>query len=131
MGEKALVESQVDDAVKLIQKLDANALSPTVVVWYYYDEADEWRLLVGGPPFEKFLPRQEAAAYGILIEAIGSLNLSSLKISDLKLVSTASPLAKTLLFVFRTAPTGIEKAYMTNNTVNGIFIKSMVILRSA
>ena len=47
MGENALVESQITDAVALIQRLDSQGDAPTLAAWYYYDDAAEWRLLIG------------------------------------------------------------------------------------
>jgi len=131
MGEKALVESQIADAIKLIQRLDADGRPPGLVAWYYYDDADEWRLLIAGSTFDASLPKHEAAAYRYLVETVASLSLSSLTISDLKLVGTNSPLPQALRLFIRTKSDGIVQAHCTNNTLNGIFIKEMVILRSA
>ena len=130
MGEKALVENQIADAIKLIQKLDADGRAPTLAAWYYYDDADEWRLLIAGSTFDALLPKQEAVAYKYLVETMASLSLSSLTISDLKLVGTKSSLPQALRFLIRTGPDGIVRAHFTNTTLNGIFIKEMIILRS-
>lgn len=131
MGETVLVEAKVSDAIQLIQKLDAGGDPPTVVVWYFYDDADEWRLLIAGPTFDALLPKQEPVAYKKLVEALASLSLPSLGISDLKVVETKSPLAQSLSRLVRTGPTGIVRAHFTNTSVNRIFIKEMVLLRSA
>ena len=130
MGDKALVESQIADAIKLIQKLDADGRAPGLVAWYYYDDADEWRLLIAGSTFDASLPRHEAVAYKYLVETMASLSLSSLTISDLKLIGTNSPLPQALRFLIRTKSDGIVQASFTNTTLNGIFIKEMIILRS-
>jgi hypothetical protein len=131
VGESALVESKVADAISLVQKLDATGSSPTLAAWYYYDDADEWRLLIGGPSFEKLLPKQESVAYQKLVAAMAALSLPSLTLSDVKLVSTESPLPQALRFLLRTPPNGIARAHFTDTTINRIFIKEMVILRSA
>lgn len=131
MGEKTLVESQIDDAVQLIHKLDADGNSPSLSAWYYYDDADEWRLIVAGPTFDALLPKQEPIAYRKLTEAITKLNLTSLSISDLKLLRTNSPLLQAIHLLIGTDPKGIVRAHFTNNTINGIFMKEMLILRSA
>jgi hypothetical protein len=131
MGETVLVEAKVTDAIQLIQKLDADGDAPSMVVWYFYDDADEWRLLIAGPTFDALLPRNEPVAYKKLVEALVSLSLSSLGISDLKVVETKSPLAQSLRYLIRTDPTGITRAHFTNTTLNRIFIKEMIILRSA
>jgi len=131
MGEKALVESQIADATRLIQKLDADGNSPSLVAWYFYDDAGEWRLLIAGPAFDALLPKQEPVAYRKLVEAMASLSLSSLSVSDLKLVGTNSPLPQALRILIRTGLTGIARAHFINTTLNGIFMKEMIILRSA
>jgi hypothetical protein len=131
MGETALVEGKVADAIQLIQKLDASGNGPSMAIWYFYDDADEWRLLIAGPTFDALLPKQEAVAYRKLVEAISGLSLSSLSVSDLKLMETKAPLAQSLRRLVGTGPTGIARAHFTNTTLNGIFIKEMIIMRSA
>jgi hypothetical protein len=131
MGEKPLVKNQLDDSVRLIQKLDLDGNSPTNVVWYLYEDIEEWRLLIAGPVFDALLPKQEAVAYGKLIDAITSIAPTSISISDLKLVPTDLPLIQALHFLVRTDPKGIVGAYFSNTTINGIFIKNMVVFRSS
>jgi hypothetical protein len=131
MGEKALVETQIDDSIRLIQQLDTDGNSPSLALWYFYDDIDEWRLLIAGPTYDVLLPRQEHVAYGRLVEAMAIISPSYLSISDLKLLVTTSPLAMALHSLVGTNPTGISRAYFSNTTLNGIFIKDMVILRCA
>ena len=131
MGETALVEAKVADAVKLIQELDASGERPTMAIWYFYDDADDWRLLLAGPSFDALLPKQEAVAYRKLVEAVTSLSLSSLSVSDLKIVESKAPLAQSLRRLVGTGPNGIIRAQFTNTMLNGIFIKEMIIMRSA
>jgi hypothetical protein len=131
MGENAMVESKINDTVRLIQQLDEDGISPSLVVWYFYADVDDWRLLIAGLVFDELLPKQEPIAYRKIIEVMAKLSLASLSVSDLKLVSTHSPLPQAILFLIRTGPTGITQAHFIDTTLNGIFIKEMIILRSA
>jgi hypothetical protein len=131
MGEKALVETQVTDAVELIRKLDDVGAPPNLAVWYFYDDAGDWRLIIAGPEFDALLPNKEAVAYRKVVDAMASLSLSSLTVSDVKLVHSQSPLSRALRSLIRTPPNGIVRAHFADTTLNGIFIKEMVILRSA
>lgn len=131
MGEKALVESQIADAIALIQKLDSEEAAPTFAIWYFYDDAAEWRLILAGPTFDALLPKQEPIAYRKVVEAMVAASLSSLAVSDIKLIRTDASLPKALRFLVRTGPNNIVRAHFTDTTLNGIFIKEMVILRSA
>ena len=130
MGEKTLVESQIADSVALIQKLDSRGDTATMAVWYFYDDADEWRFLIAGPSFDALLPKQEPVAYRKIAEAMTASNLSSLTISEIKVVESQSALPKAIRLIVRTDPKGIVRAHFTDTTLNGIFIKEMIILRS-
>jgi hypothetical protein len=131
MGEKVLVESKIPDTIRLIEKLDEDGNSPSLAVWYFYDDVDEWRLLIAGSVFDALLPKQEVIAYKKIIEVIASLSLSSLSVSDLKLVGTNSPLPQALRLIIRTDTTGITQAHFANTTLNGIFMKEFFVLRSS
>jgi hypothetical protein len=131
MGETSLVEGKIDDAIQLINKLDASGDRPTKVVWYFYDDADNWRLLIAGPTFDALLPKNEAIAYRKLVEVINNLSLGALSVSDLKLLKTDTPLLRSVGMIIGTGPESIVRAHFTDTTINGIFIQEMYVLRSA
>ena len=131
MGEKALVEGLFEDSVELVRKLDASSAAPSLAAWYFYEDADQWRLLIAGPVFDQLLPKKEPIAYQKISEAIFAAGLQSLSISMVKLIQSADPLSKALGFLVRTPQDGIIKANFSNTVLNGIFIREMIILRSA
>lgn len=131
MGEEAMVESQVTDAIALIKKLDSDGAAPTFAVWYFYDDDTAWRLIIAGPAFDALLPKQEAIAYRKIVEVMAASSLSSLTISDLKLVRTDNPLPLALRSLVGTAPDGVVRAHFTDTSLMGFFIKEMIVLRSA
>ncbi len=131
MGEKTLVESQIEDSIELIKHLDSSGYQPRLGVWYYYDDVDEWRLILVGEAFDKHLPKQEPLAYKAIAEAISEKDLSSLTISEVKLMKSDEPLTHIMKVLIGTGPTGIARAHFTNTTINGVFIKEMIVLRSA
>ena len=131
MGEKALVDDLINDASSLVKKLDELAIKPTFVAWYYYVDADEWRLLIAAPCLDPLLPKQEAVAYRKIIDALSSITPSALSVSDLKIVPTSYQLLQSLKFIFGTGPQGLARAHFRDCMMNGIFVKEIVILRSA
>lgn len=131
MGEKTLVENQIIDSIELLKQLDSLHYQPSLAVWYYYDDADEWRLIIVGKKFDQYLPKQEFLAYKIIAEAINEKDLSSINISEIKIMKSNEPLYKIMKSVVRTGPTGIIRAYFNDTTINGIFIKEMIVLRSS
>lgn len=131
MGEKTLVESQIADAKELINQLDSSGYQPSFAVWYYYGDADEWRFLLAAEKLDQYLPKQEPLAYRIVAEALNKKNLSSINLSEIKIIKSDEPLIQTVKFLFRTEPTVTARAHFTDTTINGIFVKEMIILRSA
>lgn len=131
MVETALVDSQIADSVELLHRLDAGGNSPTLAVWYYYEDVDRWRLILAGPAFDALVPAKEAFAYKGLAEEIQDASLKSLSVSDVKLLPSTFPLAAALRSLIRTPPDAITRARFVNTTLNRMFIKDMMILRSA
>lgn len=131
MGEKALVESQLADTKNLLEALDAAGRGPTLAVWYFYEDVDAWRLIIAGPSYDALLPKREPIAYQELAETLLTVGPASVSISDFKLLQTSSPLVQALRFLMRTTPNAVMRGHFTNTTLNGIFMKEMIIVRSA
>lgn len=131
MGEKPLVEGLTVDSFEFIKGLDKLNSHPSLAAWYFYEDANDWRLIIAGPYFDQYLPKQEALAYQRVSEAISQNNLQSLSISLVKVIRTDDALSKALGFLVGTPPDGLVQASFTDTTLNGIFIKEMIILRSA
>jgi hypothetical protein len=130
MGASTLVDISVADAIELTKKLDALNKPPRLVAWFYYEDADEWRLLLAGTEFEPPISKQEVA-YRSVLEAMSGLPLTTLTASDIKLIPIATPVVGAFRTLVRTGPTDTGRVHLTNTTLNGIFIKEAVIIRSA
>jgi hypothetical protein len=131
MGEEALVDGLVDDAISLVQKLDAQGDKPQAAAWHYFPDAGEWRLLIAGDSLDALLPKQEHLAYQRVGKALTQASVASLSIGAIKLVLTTHPLLAATRALVTTGPDALGKMHIKDCTVNGIFIKEMVALRSA
>lgn len=129
MAEKTLVDSQLADSQALLRSLDETALRPAVAAWYYYEDIDDWRFILCSKELDSFLPGKEALAYKAVGEHLAKLN-SGLSVSDIKFLATKAPLISALGFIVGTDPNGITNVHLSNTTLNGIFLKEAVILRS-
>jgi len=109
MGEKTLVEGLISDSIELVKTLDKLKNNPSFVVWYFYEDAEEWRLLMAGPTFDKYLPKQEALAYQKISEAISSSDLQSVSISLVKVIRSDDELPKSLSFLVGTPNFQIQR----------------------
>ena len=131
MGEEALVESQVADTIELVKTLDSRGDRPSSVVWYYFPDDDEWRLILAGPTFDTLLPKEESVAYQKIGEALSRAQVTSVTIGEIKLVRTDYPLLNAVRFLIGTPPDALVRAHFKDNSVNGLFIKEMLVLRSS
>lgn len=131
MAEETLVESLIEDSINLVKQLDAQGDTPTKVLWYFYADAEEWKLLVAGPAFDRFLPKDEAPVYQKIAQALAKTQLDSLTIADVKVVRTDDDLLSATKYVLKTAPTSVVRARFRDNTFNGVFVRDMLVLRAA
>jgi hypothetical protein len=131
MDQEALVEGKVADSIELVTHLDSNQLKPTFAAWYYYDDANEWRFILAIPSLDAIVEKQEAIAYRKVVEAINALSLTALAVSDLKLLKTTAKLPSSLRMLIGTGPDGISRIHCKDNMLNGLFVKEVLILRSA
>lgn len=131
MGEETLVESQISDSISLIKSLERAGDKPSTAIWYYFPDAGEWRLLLAGQSFDALLPKDESRAYQKIAEALNKAHLSSLTMSEVKLVRTDYPLLKATQHLIKTPADAITRAHFKDTSVNGTFIKEMLILRSS
>lgn len=131
MVEETLVEGQISDSIALTKSLDDRHDNPASVVWHYFPDADEWRLLIAGPSFDQLLPKDEPRAYQKISEALSDSHPTSLNIGEVKLVKTDHPLIEATRIMVKTPGDGVVRAHFKDNMVNGIFIKEMLVLRSS
>lgn len=130
MAQKPLVNGSFEASVQLLRDLDKSEFKPEMAAWFYYDDVEDWRLLLSGKKINDFLPGKEALAYKVVAESLGRTK-AGLAISDVKFIKSDAPLILALSCLIGTGPDDISKISMSNNTINGIFIKDMVVLRSA
>jgi hypothetical protein len=131
VGEEALVESQIEESIALVNALDRQGDSPTRAAWYFFPDANEWRLLIAGPTFDALLPEKEAQVYRNIAKAMESAQLAAVSIADVKVVRTDFPLLEATKFLIRTPSSGTVRAHFKDNTINGMFLKEMLVLRAA
>lgn len=131
MAADTLVESLVSDSIALVKQLDKQGDVPTNVLWYFYSDAEEWRLLIAGATFDTLLPRDESQGYLKIATAIRNAHLDTLTIADVKLIKTDDPVLQATKFVLKTARSAVVQAHFHDNTFNGIFVKEMLVMRAA
>lgn len=131
MDQNTLVESKIEAAIELVRRLDAANLKPKFAAWYLYEDANEWRLLIASVALDPLLPKQEPLAYRKVVDVLSNSGITSIGVSDLKLLATTDKLPASLRMLISTGPDTIARADCQDNMLNGIFIKHVIVLRSA
>ena len=128
MAKQSLVESLISDSVKLVDELDKQGHYPSNALRYFFSVAEEWRLLIAGHSFNQFLPKDEGQV--VITKAIGSANLDSLTVADVKVVRTDDTTLIATKMLVKTSPVDVRPIHFHDLTFNGIFIREICVLRA-
>ena len=126
MVASALVDRKIERGKRLIKKLDDSGFPVTAAFWYYFPQAEQWRLVIASPMVES-QGRQAAYTEIHKIQRRG-LRLPLLSVSEITAVSHRDPIVKLLGTAVRTGP-GIAGIAFSRNVINGIYIEDAYIYR--
>jgi hypothetical protein len=127
MAKEFLVDENIDDGANLIYELDQSNVQIDAALWFYFTEAEEWRLIIATPIIDKKGP---VSAYKKIIEFIKEKNLFfHTPIRKLTILSPHDPLIKLLKIVVKTGPSSIARIRFQNNVINNVPIDDALIYR--
>jgi hypothetical protein len=117
----------VRDGAALVRKLDESDWRVSAAFWFYFPDANAWRLLIASPEVEEKGPRE---AYTAVQSAMATLAPADrgLSLEDIGVVPSDHPLIK-LLRVFITTGRDIARIRFSKNVINGHFIDDALIYR--
>ena len=121
-----MVDRKIERGKRLIKKLDDSRFPVTAAFWYYFPEAEQWRLVIASPTVES---GGRHAAYTEIhrIQRRG-LRLPLLSVSEITAVTPRDPLVKLLSSAVRTGP-AMAGITFSGNVINGIHIEDAYIYR--
>lgn len=126
MAKEILVDEYINEAENLITELDDNKFIIDSALWYYFVEAEEWRLIIATPIVDK---KGSLEAYKTIIKFIKDKNLfDKTPLRKLTVVSPHDPLIKLLKMAIRTGPS-ISRIRFQNNFINNTQIEDALIFR--
>ena len=131
MGANLLVDGLIEDTKLLIKNLDKLKRSCSLVVWYYYPDSTEWKLLLAGKWLDDLLPNQEAIAYQKIAQTINELSLRNLLVSHVRLLRHNNMLIDAIATITTKDFHTLTPMHLTSNSLNGIYIDEMLIMRSS
>ena len=126
MAKEILVDDYIAEAIVLIEALDNDGFIIDSALWYYFVEADEWRLIIATPSVDKDGP---LATYKKVNKVIKEKNIFiETPFRKLTVMSPNDPLIKFLKLLIKTGPT-ISKIRIQNKFINNIQIEDALIFR--
>jgi hypothetical protein len=126
MAKETLVNEYIDEAINLISELDNNNFIIDSALWFYFLDADEWRLLIATPLVDKIGTLETYKKY---IEFIKDKTIFiHTPIRKLTVISPNDPLIRLLKVAIKTGPT-ISRIRFQNNIINNTQIEDALIYR--
>jgi hypothetical protein len=126
MAKEILVNEYIDEAINLIAELDNSGFIIDSALWYYFGEAEEWRLIIATPNVDKDGP---LTTYSIINTVVKDKNIFiHTPLRKLTVVSPHDPLIKLLKMAIRTGPS-ISRIRFQNNFINNTQIEDALIFR--
>ena len=94
MDQATLVEHQIDDVPRLIERLNGDGFDAKAAFWLYTSEADQWFLYLVSDVVDQ---KGETEAYKIVYRALRRLTNASVNPFEVKLVGLDDPYAKAVI----------------------------------
>lgn len=127
MVKESLNDAMVRDGALLVQRLDEAGWQVSAAFWFYFADANAWRLQIASPEVATKGPRE---SYKVAQGALASLPIEdrALALEDIAVVPTDHPLVGLLRTMVTTGP-GISRIRFSKNVINGQFIDDALIYR--
>lgn len=124
---ESLSDALVKDGAALVAKLDEAGWRPSAALWYYFPDANAWRLLIASSEVSAKGPRE---AYTTIQRALAELDASQreLSLQNIGVMPADHPIVELLGMMVRTGP-GIGRVRFSKNVINGHFIDDALIYR--
>lgn len=125
MDKTQLVDSDINDGMRLIQKLDMTDFSVVAALWFYYSDVIEWRLIIASWYLDMNGPKK---AYSFLQTLLIDFDIPSISLENITLISPEHDIIKLLSSAIQTGP-DLSKIRFTRNVINGQLIEDAYIYR--
>ena len=127
MVKESLDEVMIRGGAALVEGLDKAGRRVSAAFWFYYPDANAWRLLLASPDVASKGPREFYLAVQNVLSTIQRADLS-IALDDIAVVPSDSQLVGLLRGMISTGP-GISQIRFSKNVIDGTFIDDVLIYR--
>lgn len=126
MDSTTLVGPDVEAGKLITKALDDSAIPLNAALWFYDEDASEWRLILATSAVDAVGPQK---TYGMIQKVMKKLgDQIDLPLRKISAVSPTAPLIRLLRSAVKTGH-GISGIRFTHNTINGVFVEDAYIYR--
>jgi hypothetical protein len=127
VGTTQLRQELIDAGAALVSKLDESSLQPDAAFWFYFPDAQAWKLVLAEVKVGLEGPKE---GYRRIQRLLGKVpnQFAALSLDDVTLAKPDAPLVSLLRSALRTGP-GISGIRFSNNVINGTVIEDAYICR--
>jgi hypothetical protein len=123
----SLVTELIEDGKRLIEALDAAKFDVRAALWFYFSDANEWRLIIASPFVDNSGPMK---AFEVIQKEIGKISPTlGIRLRNIVVVSPQDRLIKLMKIAIGTGP-GISGIRFTQNVINNVLIEDAFIYRN-
>jgi hypothetical protein len=121
-----LSDKLIKGGEELLKQLDSADVVVNAALWFYFSEADNWKLLISLPTL---IPKGPKTAYREVQKALSRVGGEwALSLKDVAIAKPDAPLLRLLRFGVRTGH-GINHIRFSRNVINGQLIEDAYIYR--
>jgi hypothetical protein len=124
MAKASLVGPEIETGEGILRSLDAAAFPVTVAMWIFKEKADEWKLLLGTPLYDKL---GVSEAYHRLIGAMSREQRVALSRFSIRLEGNRHPLIKELRKTL--GKTAVQGMRLSSQAIGGVWIDDAYVYR--
>jgi len=123
-----LRQELIDAGAALVRMLDENGLQPDAAFWFYFPDAQAWKLVLAEVKVGKDGPKE---VYRRIQRLLGREpeQFAALSLDDVTVAKPDAPLVNLLRTALRTGPGIISGIRFSNNVINGTVIEDAYIYR--
>lgn len=127
MDKAPLVIELIEDGKKLVETLDAAKFDVRAAFWFYFSDANEWRLMIASPFVDSPGPMK---AFEIIQKEMGKISPAlGIKLRNIVVISPQDRLIRLMKMAIGTGP-GISGIRFTQNVINNVLIEDAFIYRN-
>lgn len=128
MDKTTLVDNDITEGKKLIERLDKTYFNVSAALWFYDTELNEWRFYLATDYLKKHTLQD---AYNFVQDELKEINAVNISSDNISIVDMDDELVKLIKFIITTGKKDIQNIRVSRNVINGVMIEDVFVYRNS